>query len=163
MKPTRRLTNPARFASTLLRTAALASAAVLLAGCQSGPQSVPPGEYRLYATSAGATSAQPLEATITGQGLTLTTPAEPMSFDFGAAADEFTLCPPSGKGRPTTLDAAMTVGDVQLARPAIFGDCGVTKPVRVTVVDLDSVDTSAQFPFTRWVEFCNRTDPDCAT
>jgi hypothetical protein len=32
----------------------------------------------------------------------------------------------------------------------------------VTVVDLASADgTIGPFPFTRWVEFCDTTDPDC--
>jgi hypothetical protein len=38
------------------------------------------------------------------------------------------------------------------------------KPTRVTVIDLDSFDKAGgPFGFTRWVEFCNITDPDCQT
>jgi hypothetical protein len=33
--------------------------------------------------------------------------------------------------------------------------------VRVTVVDLEATDTDLGFPFTRWAELCDVTDPDC--
>ena len=60
---------------------------------------------------------------------------------------------------------ALTGGPVALAgttfaRPALFGDCGMTRPVRVTVVDLDSTTPTGTFGFTRWVEFCDTKDPD---
>lgn len=56
----------------------------------------------------------------------------------------------------------MNVGDVAMARPAVFGDCGTTKPARLTIVDLDSASADAKpLAFTRWAEFCNGNDPDC--
>jgi hypothetical protein len=49
-----------------------------------------------------------------------------------------------------------------LASPAVVGDCGQTTPKRVTLVDLDSYDEAGgPFKYTRWVEFCDTTDPDC--
>ncbi len=60
-----------------------------------------------------------------------------------------------------SLDAPLSVDGVVFTRPALVGDCGQTTPVRVTLVDLDATDTSLRFPFTRWAEFCDLTDPDC--
>ena len=53
------------------------------------------------------------------------------------------------------------IGDLELAEPAIFGDCGEARPIRVTVVDLSAVG-DGQFPFQRWAEFCDIADADCS-
>ena len=50
--------------------------------------------------------------------------------------------------------------DVRLEAPAVFGDCGVTTPVRVTIVDLDAPGEGRP-PYARWVEFCLAADSDC--
>jgi len=73
---------------------------------------------------------------------------------------EYVLCPPDGKGSPRPLGTPVEVGGVQLASPALFGDCGQAKPVRVTLVDLDAT-TDGAFPFQIWAEFCDTKDPDC--
>ncbi len=55
----------------------------------------------------------------------------------------------------------MTVGDLTLVAPAMFGDCGDSAPELVTVVDLDSATESGPLPFSRWIEFCNVESADC--
>jgi hypothetical protein len=152
----------------LLRSALAGSLVVLLAGCSSsgqtagGPQPVADGSYVFLASSAGGTGSAALE--VSGTQLTLAQDGASTNNTIGAAASEAVLCPPSGKGQPLQLEAALTVGELALAAPAIFGDCGEVTPKRVTVVDLDSYDEGAgPFKYTRWVEFCDTTDPDCPT
>ena len=149
---------------------ALAGALMLigLAGCSSsddgsgGPGQVADGSYVFLASSAGGTPAATLE--IAGQELTLVEGATTTSATVGAAVPEAVLCPPSGKGQPQSIDTPLTVGGISLSTPAIFGDCGQVTPVRVTLIDLDSYDEAGgPFGYTRWVEFCNTTDPDCAS
>ena len=142
------------------------SAIVLLAGCSSsgpaaeGPQPVADGSYTFLASSAGGTGTATLE--ISGTQLTLAQDGASTSATIGAAAPEAVLCPPSGKGQPLRLEGALMVGELALAAPAIFGDCGGVTPKRVTVVDLDSSDGAAgPFTYARWVEFCDTTDQDC--
>lgn len=121
------------------------------------------GQYRLYATSASA-QALPLDVSlvIEDSALTLNSGAEQTTYILGEPGAEYTVCPPSGKGAPQPLGGAMPIGDLDLAEAAAFGDCGTTKPSRVTVVDLTSVDAATQFPFERWAEFCLIADPDCS-
>lgn len=137
-----------------------------LAGCGSsgstagGPAALTDGSYRILAASDGATPAATLD--LTGVELTLTDAGATTRATIGGAAPEVVLCPPSGKGEPRRLDSSVTVGELRFEQPAIFGDCGQTKPLRVTLVDLKSSDGSqAPLPFARWVEFCASTDPDC--
>jgi hypothetical protein len=151
---------------TLTRLLPLGGALVLLAGCSSsgqsadGPQPVADGSYAFLASSAGGTGSATLE--ISGNQVTLAQDGSSTTGTMGAVATEAVLCPPSGKGQPVELDASLTVGELALAAPAIFGDCGGVTPKRVTVVDLDSYDEGAgPFSYTRWVEFCDTTDPDC--
>lgn len=60
------------------------------------------------------------------------------------------------------LDIPLSVGEVDLGSPAVYGDCGQTSPERVTLVDLESrADTLP--PFSSWVEFCLGSEPDCPT
>ncbi|CAL8973783.1 hypothetical protein PROP_01252 [Propionicimonas sp. T2.31MG-18] len=137
-------------------------ATLALVGCQAGPQQVQPGSYRLYATSAGATVPQGTSLDVATGTVALTSPAGRTDFVVGGDVPEAVLCPPSGNGKARTLDKAMAVGDLTLARPAIFGDCGSTRPVRVTVVDLDT-RTGARntIGFRSWAEFCRVGDADC--
>lgn len=145
----------------------LVAAVVLLlaAGCadDSSPAQVQDGSYRLFATSESAT----IDATgapgllIDADTVSLTDGADTSTVVLGEPTEQRVVCPPSGEGSPLSLDAALSVDGVTLTRPALFGDCGQTTPVRVTLVDLESTDTSLRFPFTRWAEFCDVTDPDC--
>jgi hypothetical protein len=152
-----------RFAAVLV-----ASSVFGLAGCggadgssSGGPATVSDGAYTYLASSAGG-GAQAATLTIAGGTLTLTGNGGPVTATIGEPATQAVLCPPSGKGQPGTLGTPMAVGSVALSSPAIFGDCGQTTPKRVTLVDLDSYDKAAgPFGFTRWVEFCDTTDPDC--
>lgn len=134
-----------------------------MSGC-SGPGPVPlaDGSYRLYATSAD-TAAQP-GADVEGVGdeKQLTDGQETVSRGLrGSGSDEVLVCPPSGRGAPQRLDGPVTVGGIAFISPALVGDCGRTRAVRVTLVDLDTVDEGQQFPFTTWVEFCDVADADC--
>ena len=145
----------------------VASSVFALAGCggsdgssSGGPAEVSDGAYAYLASSAGG-SAPAASLTIAGDTLTLSGDAG-VTAPIGEPASEAVLCPPSGKGQPSTLGTPLTVGSVALASPAIFGDCGQTTPKRVTVVDLDSYDEAGgPYKYTRWVEFCDTTDPDC--
>jgi hypothetical protein len=148
--------------------ALVASTVLALAGCggsgdstSSGPAPISDGAYAYLASSAGG-GAQAATLTIAGGTLTLTGDAGPVTATIGEPATEAVLCPPSGKGQPAEVGAALTVGSVSLASPAIFGDCGQTTPKRVTLVDLDSYDEAGgPLKFTRWMEFCDTSDPDC--
>ena len=142
--------------------AALTSAALALTACQSGPSAVASGDYRGYAASAEVGEVPPVTLTIDGSTLTFGENDVLTTAELGAGGDEYVVCPPSGSGYPALLGPPLSLGPVTFDSPAIIGDCGVTAPVRVTVVDLTSVDDEqGLFPFTRWVEFCDTTDPDC--
>jgi hypothetical protein len=148
------------------RAVLVGTLAVVLAGCSSsadstgGPAPVGDGSYAFLASSTGGTQTASLE--VSGSELTLTQDGTSTMATIGAAAPEAVLCPPSGKGQPQQIDVALSVGEVSLASPAIFGDCGEVTPKRVTVVDLDSYDEAGgPFGYTRWVEFCDTADPDC--
>jgi hypothetical protein len=99
--------------------------------------------------------------TITGDAVVLTQGSDTVESTFGQPPDtEYVLCPPDGTGSHRPLGAPIDVDGVQLARPALFGDCGPTKPIRVTLVDLDAT-TDQAFPFKSWAELCDTDDPDC--
>ena len=136
---------------------------LVLAGCQSGPQSVPDGTYRLFADASTTSPGAADGLTIASGTVTLTADGATSTAELGAASSEYLLCPPSGKGTARTLGSALTINGTDYTKPAIYGDCGQTKPVRVTIIDLDSYnDGATQLPFTRWAEFCDTSDPDCA-
>ncbi len=105
------------------------------------------------------------DATVTVDGGQFTfTPAGGPDIIASASpgTESFVVCPPDAKGTPDLLGASLTLGQATLQQPAVFGDCGQTQPERITVVDLASVNADAgPLPFTRWIEFCNTTDPDC--
>jgi hypothetical protein len=142
--------------------------ALLLAGCSGGsdgdsqgPAAVADGSYRLLATSTTQDPDATVSLQITGDSVVLTQGSETVEQTLGQpVGTEYVLCPPDGKGSPRSLGTPVEVGGVQLASPALFGDCGQTKPVRVTLVDLDET-TEAAFPFQDWAEFCDTKDPDC--
>jgi hypothetical protein len=138
---------------------------LLAAGCgdSASPAAVQDGAYRLFATSAqgGQVAAGAPELTIAVDRVTFTEGADTTTAAFGEATEPLVVCPPSGQGSPVSLDAPLSVDGVVFTRPALVGDCGQTTPVRVILVDLDATDTDLGFPFTRWAEFCDLTDPDC--
>jgi hypothetical protein len=141
--------------------AAALVAAPALGGCQdNGAAPLGDGDYRLYATSSAGIVPDATLA-ITGPDVTLAQGSSIAEYALGAPAAAVTGCPPSGKGTPVRVDGPMVIGDLGLQSPALLGDCGQTRPVRVTVVDLESFDEGLRFPFTRWAEFCDITDPDC--
>ena len=143
-------------------------AVLLLAGCSGGsdgdslgPAAVADGSYQLLATSASQEPDATVSLQITGDSVVLTQGSATVEGTLGQpGATEYVLCPPDGKGSPRPLDAPLDVGGVRLTSPALFGDCGQTKPVRVTLVDLDAT-TEASLPFQDWAEFCDTKDPDC--
>jgi hypothetical protein len=153
--------------SMSMRSIARAGAAlVVLGGCGSsgksagGPAAVGDGSYAFLASSAAGPASATLD--IAGQELTLTEAGTATTGTIGEAAPEVVLCPPSGRGQPLRVDAALSVATVTLSSPAVFGDCGQVTPKRVTIVDLDSLDEAAgPLAYTRWVEFCDTSDPDC--
>ncbi len=151
-----------RFPGRRLTTIAGLATALLLVGCQAGPQSVPAGSYRLLADATTTSPATPADLTITADAVTLTVDGTASNTNIGAATSDYLLCPPSGKGTARALSTPLTINGTEFTHPAIYGDCGQAKPTRVTIIDLDSHnDGATKPPFTRWAEFCNTTDPDC--
>jgi hypothetical protein len=142
--------------------------ALLLGGCSGGSDgdsqgaaTVADGAYRLLATSASQEPDATVSLQITGDALVLTQGSDTVEGTLGQpVGTEYMLCPPDGRGSPRPLDTPVEVGGVALANPALFGDCGQTRPVRVTLVDL-SATTDQTFPFRNWAEFCDTRDPDC--
>ncbi|MCB0913423.1 MAG: hypothetical protein KDB60_17595, partial [Propionibacteriaceae bacterium] len=96
----------------LRRLVAVLSAGVLglaLAGCQSGPQSVPDGTYRLFADASTTSPGAADGLTIASGTVTLTADGATSTAELGAASSEYLLCPPSGKGTARTLGSALTI------------------------------------------------------
>jgi hypothetical protein len=143
-------------------------AVILLAGCSGGsdgdsqgPAAIADGSYQLLATSTSPAPDATVSLQISGDSVVLTQASGTVEGTLGQpGATEYVLCPPDGKGSPRPLGTPVEVGGVQLASPALFGDCGQTKPVRVTLVDLETTTEDA-FPFQNWAEFCDTKDPDC--
>ena len=150
---------------TLVRwstVAVLPAVALTLTACQSGPAAIASGDYRAYAASSEVGSVPPVTLVIDGSTLTFGENDVLTTAELGESTDEYLVCPPSGKGSPVLLSPALSLGPTAFESPAIVGDCGATAPARVTVVDLASVsEEEGPLPFTRWVEFCDTTDPDC--
>ncbi len=143
--------------------AVVASLAVaLLAGCQSGPAAVGDGSFRAFAAAPEVRALPAVMLTIDGSTLTLGEGVVLTSVESRDGDAEYVVCPPDGTGVPATMGDPLRLGTVTFEEPAVFGDCGTVSPRRVTIVDLASLDDAAgRFPFTRWVEFCDTTDPDC--
>ena len=144
-------------------TPALMAVVVLaVAACQSGPADVASGDYRAFAASSEIGAVPPVTLTVDGTALTFGELDMLNARELGQGGEEVVVCPPDVRGVPASLGEPFSLGSTTFEDPAIVGDCGVTSPRRVTVVDLASADGSvAPFPFTRWVEFCDTTDPDC--
>ena len=136
--------------------------AMLLAGCSSGPVDVADGYYAAYASSERWSAPIDVSLALEGDTATFSAGSEKESLTLGEPGDDFTLCPPGGKGRPRAFDGPLTIGPLELVEPAIFGDCGDARPKRVTIVDLAAInDSGGPFPFDTWVEFCDLRDADC--
>ena len=140
-------------------TASALTGALLLAGCGAdGPTDPEDGDYRFLAAS---TPEVPYATvTVADGGLVLSTDGGDTRSAIGEPAEESELCPGGGTGSPLRLEGPIDLGTLRLASPAVYGDCGDTTPVRITVVDLDSAGDGRP-PYTRWVEFCLGSDPDC--
>jgi hypothetical protein len=137
-----------------------AVAVVILAGCgSSSPAAVVDGTYEEFAASDGASSEASL--TISGSSFVLATEAALVEASLAESGPSFVVCPPDGEGEVRLMSKPFTIGGIDFSAPGVFGDCGETRPVRVTVVDVDSADPGLAFPFTEWVELCDMTDPDC--
>ena len=130
-------------------------------GSGRSPADISDGTYRLLATSAGQDADPTVQLQISGDVVVLTQGPDSVQGTLRQAGSaEYVLCPPDGTGSPRPLGSPVEVAGVRLASPALFGDCGQTTPVRVTLVDL-STTTDQAFPFQRWAEFCDTADPDC--
>lgn len=150
-----------RTSSGCLSTAAAVLAlALTAAGCGTqGPAPARDGTYRLLATSTGDPP-DGSAAVIADGTLTLVTSAGTTIATLGEKAPRAVLCPDERTGQPVRLAARLAVAGVEFTSPAVFGDCGVTSPSRITVVDLDAPADSLP-AFRRWAEFCLTADPDC--
>ena len=135
------------------------AAALALGACSSSSIAVEDGDYRSLASSEFSTP----EATmvIEESALTLTVDGTTTRATIEGSGSSYVVCPPDASAEVLPLDTAVMIGDISFARPGIFGDCGITTPVRVTIVDLDAETTTGGFPFARWIEMCDVTDPDC--
>ena len=143
-----------------LRVMAVPVMAAVIAACGGGgPDSVGDGEYTFYASSGTAPSGA--TAVVSGDDITFTVDGSDTVATLGDETAEFTLCPPDTTGTAQALGVSLTVGSVEIADAAVFGDCGTTSPSRITVVDIAAIDESLQFPFVNWVEFCDTSDEDC--
>ena len=136
-------------------------AGLLLCGCGAArPAPIVDGSYRFLASSSGARPSGFTAVWVAGDTLVLTTSSGTTSTSLGEETDEAPLCPGGGAGRPVRLDGGFSIAGLVLTTPALHGDCGETTPRRITFVDLDSRSEGLP-PFTRWVEFCLGSDPDC--
>lgn len=140
----------------------LPAAVVLLAACGSGPAPAADGEYRALASSSEVGDVPPVMLGIDGSTLSFREGDVISKVTRTEGSASFVVCPPDGRGAPETLGQSLSLGSIAFDEPALIGDCGTAAPARVTVVDLASADEGVTpFPFTRWVEFCDTTDPDC--
>jgi len=149
-------------ARPLWTPALLAVAVLALAACQSGSANVASGDYRAFAASSEIGEVPPVTLTVDGTALTFGELDMLNARELGQGGEEVVVCPPDGRGVPASLGEPFSLGPTTFESPAIVGDCGAASPRRLTVIDLASADEAAgPFPFTRWVEFCDTTDPDC--
>lgn len=141
--------------------ATLMSLVVLVVACGGGGTAeIADGSYRAFAVAEGEVPDLTLE--IDGDTLAVTGPGGITEARLGAIAGSYPVCGIEAEGDVVEVDTAVTVGAVEWANPGIFGDCGITSPERVTLVDLDSHDEAlGVVPFARWVELCDTVDPDC--
>jgi hypothetical protein len=134
----------------------------VLSGCSTGPADIADGEYRAIAVSQEISTVPRADVAVESGALTFTTPAGSTTVTQTPGKQEFVVCPPSTRGTPALIGSELDVDGTTFRMPAVIGDCGQTTPERITLVDLASIgDDSAPFPFTRWIEFCDTSDPDC--
>jgi hypothetical protein len=134
---------------------------LLVAACGGGGTAeITDGSYRAFAIAEGAVP--DLTPAIAGETLTFTAPGVTTEASLGDRAGSYPVCGTDRENDVISLDNSVVVGDVEYPNPGVFGDCGLTASVRVTLVDLDSfVDGSGVVPFARWVELCDVGDSDC--
>lgn len=152
-----------RLRGDLLRIGcAVAAIPFALSGCSKGPAVIADGEYKAFAVSPEISTVARANVAVESGALTFTTPAGSTTVAQTPGEQEFVVCPPSTRGQPALIGSELDVDGTTFQMPAVIGDCGQTKPKRITVVDLASASVDAgPFPFTRWIEFCDTTDPDC--
>ncbi len=124
----------------------------------SSPAAIEDGSYVAYGSSDDAVPEASME--IAGDSVTITEAGMQQSLTKTKGIVEYTVCGTDGVGAPSPLEPGFTVGLLAFTNPAIYGDCGVTAPKRVTIIDLDSVEPDGS-TFSRWLEFCDISDADC--
>jgi hypothetical protein len=118
------------------------------------------GSFRAFAVADG--EVPDLSLSIDGDVLSFSSSGEDVEATLAADGDTYPVCGTDREDEVFEVGTTITVGDAEYTSPGLFGDCGVTTPVRVTLVDLDSFDDDlGVVPFARWVELCDTTDPDC--
>lgn len=138
----------------------LLSLALAVAACGGTSAEITDGSYRTFAAADGA--GPDLSLDVDGDALTFTGPGGTTEATLGESAGSYPVCGPDQDAPVLRVGTPVMVGDDEWADPGLFGDCGITSPVRVTLVDLDSLDDSlGVVPFARWVELCDLADPDC--
>lgn len=141
---------------------AIPAALLVLAACQPATGQLGNGTYRAFAASPGIEPLPDAQVSVSDETIRVTESGVTTTVSATAGTQEYVLCPPDGRGTPNVLGPALTIGGVSFERPALIPDCGVTTPKRITLVDESSVeDRGSPFPFARWIEFCDTTDPDC--
>lgn len=142
------------------RVIVLLSLAFAVAACGGTSAEITDGSYRAFAIADGAVPELSLD--VDGDALTFTGPGGVTEAALGETAGPYPVCGPDRDEDVLRVGSPVMVGDVEWADPAMFGDCGITSPVRVTLVDLGSLDESlGVVPFGRWVELCDVDDSDC--
>lgn len=142
------------------RVSVIAAIALLAAACGgSSPSRPADGTYTGYAASDGSVPAGTL--LVDGESYVLDIGGSSQEGRLTESDTQYVVCPPDGEATVEQMGAALTIGDLTFTTPAVFGDCGETAPVRVTIVDVATADMDMAFPFITWVELCDTTDPDC--
>lgn len=145
---------------TRMKLLRVALGLLVIVACGSGPDPVGDGTYSFFAGS-GIEDASGTDVEISGDEMNIVADGTTTRATISAGDETYTLCPDDVEGQPELIDGDVQIGGVTFADPAVFGDCGVTAPPRITIVDLDSVDEEALPLFTVWAEFCSIADPDC--
>ncbi len=140
----------------LATVATLALTAITACG-PARPAPLADGRYRLMATSSGPVA----DLTLTLSGSSLLVSGDSTARHLTGEQRTATVCPGADGGDVFVIDRAVALGDLDLRTPGLFGDCGVTRPRRVTLVDLSSARPGEAPPYAVWAEFCDVTDPDC--
>lgn len=136
--------------------------ALVLSSCSSASTAPADGDYRSFAAASSISALPVAEVIVSGTNVRMTVGDMVIDTTLVEGDDSFVVCPPEGLGTTWLAGDAVTVDGAVFEKPAFIADCGTTKPVRITLVDLASVsEESTPFPFGRWIEFCDVTDPDC--